>query len=213
MADLPEQIDRARAALGSSPAYRRRGVARVQAPRGDIEVDIDMENVEAGVYLWGALVTDRSGRGEVPVGYRPFCTWEPMTSQVEAEVFAEFWAWLSDLRRGAAAAGLAFRAYCYNSAAETTQMRRIAAVTGLEDAVAAFTASQEWVDRPGSRAWPRWPASHGTSRTLAVVNRWSVTTRRSMRAIPSQRVPLATGCWPTTATMLRRHSPCGNGSS
>ena len=146
MADLPEQIDRARAALGSSPAYRRRGVARVQAPRGDIEVDIDMENVEAGVYLWGALVTDRSGRGEVPAGYRPFCTWEPMTSQVEAEVFAEFWAWLSDLRRGAAAAGLAFRAYCYNSAAETTQMRRIAAVTGLEDAVAAFTASQEWVD-------------------------------------------------------------------
>jgi hypothetical protein len=146
MRDLPEQIDRARAALGSSPAYRRRGVARVEVPRGDLEVDIDMENVEDGVYLWGALVTDRSGRGAGPVGYRPFCTWDPMTGEAEAGLFTRFWRWLSELRQGAAEVGLLFRAYCYNATAETTQMRRIAAAAGLADEVAVFTGSQEWVD-------------------------------------------------------------------
>jgi predicted RecB family nuclease len=146
MRDLPEQIDHARAALGGSPAYRRRGVTRVEVPRGEVEVDIDMENTEDGVYLWGALVTSRSIRSTAPAGYHPFCTWEPMTSQAEARLFAEFWAWLAELRHGAAAAGLAFRAYCYNAAAETTQMRRLAAAAGLHDAVAAFTGSGQWVD-------------------------------------------------------------------
>ena len=146
MRDLPEQIDQARAALGSSPAYRRRGVTQVEVPRGDIEVDIDMENVEDGVYLWGALVTDRSATGAMPGGYRPFCTWDPMTSQAEAKVFAEFWAWLTGLRQGVAAAGLVFRAFCYNAGAENTQLRRIAAAVGVQDAVAAFTGSSQWVD-------------------------------------------------------------------
>src|SRR5258708_10465220 len=146
MRDRPEEIDRARAALGSAPAYRRRGAARVEVPRGDLEVDIDMENVEDGVYLWGALVTDRSGREGGPRGYYPFCTWEPMTGDVEASLFTEFWRWLSELRRRAAGAGLVFRPYCYNAAAENTQMRRIAPAAGLADRDAAFTGSQEWVD-------------------------------------------------------------------
>jgi predicted RecB family nuclease len=146
MRDLPEQIDLARAALGVAPAYRRRGVARVRVPRGDVEVDIDMENTEDGVYLWGALVSAGPGRATGVGRYHPFCTWQPLTGAVEAELFARFWAWLTGLRRAAAAAGLVFRAYCYNAAAENTQMRRIAPAVGLDETVAAFTGSGQWVD-------------------------------------------------------------------
>ena len=146
MQGLPDQIDQARAALGDAPVYRRRGVAHVAVPRGDVEVDIDMESTEDGVYLWGVLVTNRSAWGAGPAGYRAFGTWLPMTAEVEAALFSEFWAWLSEVRAAAAAAGAVFRAYCYNAAAETTQLRRISAVTGLDEAVAAFVGGDGWVD-------------------------------------------------------------------
>ena len=148
MADLPDQIDRARAALGDQPAYRARNVTRVRVPRADVEVDIDMENTAGGVYLWGALVTAVPGapvRIEAAAGYRAVCSWEPMTGALEADLFGEFWRWLSALRRDAEDAGLGFSAYCYN-AAEGTQMRRLAGACGLQAQVAGFLASPQWVD-------------------------------------------------------------------
>jgi predicted RecB family nuclease len=137
---------RSTAPVPHSATHRSTGAAIVEVSRGDVEVDIDMENVEDGVYLWGALVSDRSNRNVAPVGYRPFSTWEPMSSEVEAGLFAQFWCWLSDLRRDVRSAGLVFRAYCYNAAAENTQMRRLGSAIGLEDAVADFTESEDWVD-------------------------------------------------------------------
>src|SRR5262245_37300999 len=146
MGDLPQQIDQARAALGDRPVYRRRGVAQVEVPRAEVEVDIDMENAEDGVYLWGALVTIRSPWAGVPAGYRAFGTWEPMTGQVDSNLFAEFWRWLGDVRAAVARAGLTFRGYCYNASAENSQLRRIAATTGLAGDVDAFIGSDQWVD-------------------------------------------------------------------
>jgi len=146
LAGLAEQVDDARAALGPAPVYRRRGVETVTVPGGDIEVDIDMENVEDGVYLWGALVTDRTGRVPVPTGYRAFVTWEPLSPAGEGSLFAQFWNWLGHLRSSAAETGLQLRAYCYNAAAENGQMRRAASVLGLGDEVESFIASAEWVD-------------------------------------------------------------------
>jgi predicted RecB family nuclease len=146
LAGLPEQIELARAVLGDAPAYRRRGVEVVKVPRGDIEVDIDMENVEDGVYLWGTLVSTPGHNLAVPCGYRAFVTWDPLNPTNEAAIFVEFWTWLGELRAWAAGRGLPMRAYCYNAGAENTQMCRIATATGLEEDVANFLASEDWVD-------------------------------------------------------------------
>lgn len=144
LSSLPEQIDMARAVLGSEPVYRRRGVETIEVPRGDVEVDIDLENIEDGVYLWGALVTDRAGVG-VPTGYRPFVTWEPMDEATELEAFIRFWDWFMELRGDVQRSGHTLRAYCYNAGAETTHMRRLGVLGGNPE-VEEFLASEGWVD-------------------------------------------------------------------
>jgi predicted RecB family nuclease len=139
------QIELARARVGESPAYRKRGVDTVTVPRADIEVDVDMENTNDGCYLWGALVTDR--RGEVPtVRYMPFVTWDPDIEAGELIAFKDFWSWFSDLRAEASGDGASFKAYCYSKSAEQGQMTRVADRLGLRDDVDEFWASNDWVD-------------------------------------------------------------------
>jgi predicted RecB family nuclease len=146
LSSLPDQIDLARAALGSEAVYRRRGVDQVVVPRADIEVDIDMENSEVGVYLWGNLLTDRTNPGAPRSEYISFRTWEPLSPESEADNSFAFWRWLMGVRETARARGLSFCAYCYSAGAENQYLRRLGISKGLADDVEDFIGSNEWVD-------------------------------------------------------------------
>ena len=144
---VPEAILNARAALGPEPVYLRPGVTDPVIPRADIELDIDMENTEDGVYLWGVLVTDRVGSGLVEEGFVPFYSFEPMDEASEMAVFREFWTWLQELTWRCASAGVSMKSYCWHESAENTQLRRIgkrdpAMLEEVED----FIDSGAWVD-------------------------------------------------------------------
>ena len=145
MASLSDQIDMARAALGPRPIYRRRSVDQVIVPRGAIEVDVDMENIEEGVYLWGALQTIREN-GVTTSKYQSFVTWEPLSPVAEAQNFGAFWAWFQELREDAHSTNRSFRAYCYNASAENTYLRKLGLGLGILDEVREFIESDEWVD-------------------------------------------------------------------
>ena len=143
---LPEAILNARAATGDEPVYLRPGVEPM-IPRADIELDIDMENTEDGVYLWGVLVTDRVGSGLVEDGFLPFCSFDPLNEDAEMSVFRELWSFLNSISAQAAVTGVSLKSYCWHESAENTQLRRIARRdAALLAEVEAFIDSGTWVD-------------------------------------------------------------------
>jgi predicted RecB family nuclease len=122
-------------------------VDRVEVPRADVEIDVDMENSESGVYLWGVRIS-RTGEDSWSPYYLPFVSWDALDGDEEAEVFTRFWTWMTDLRDATFAESRSFAAYCYSSA-ENTQMLRIAAQNSAGpgvDEVAEFVASPYWID-------------------------------------------------------------------
>ena len=144
---LPAAILNARAATGELPVYRLPGRTGIDVARADIELDVDMESTNDGVYMWGVLITDRANSGLVESGYLPFISFDPIDPAVEAMVFKDFWQWMTDLMTRARAAGVSVNAYCWYASAENTQMRRIAAADPVLAAeVAAFIASPHWID-------------------------------------------------------------------
>lgn len=139
----------ARAWLRDLPLVRREHELRV--PRGDVEIDVDMESyADAGAYLWGSWLSG-ADVGQSP-GYRGFASWEPLPTDDEARSFAEFWTWFRDVRAGARKRGLSFRAYCYNELAENrwllSSAERFAGKPGIPSVaeVRRFIRSDEWVD-------------------------------------------------------------------
>ncbi len=149
--DLPGSIDMARARLVGALPFLARGLDRVDVLRGDIEVDLDLENSDdGGVYLWGALVTDRAGCGLVDQGYRSFVTWDADLAHGELVVFDELCSWVEALLSTATRNGLALTAYCYNEKAEARALRRLAGAASDDPGRARFiedlVTSSSWVD-------------------------------------------------------------------
>lgn len=143
MDGLQDHIDEARAWMSPEPFHLRRGVSRLDMPSGDIEIDIDLESAEQGVYLWGAL---RSEHGAADEGaFSSFANWEPLTPETEIETFLSFWSWLSDQLAVAASAGLSLKVFHYADI-ERYQMKRLASLGGVADEVSAFLASGNCVD-------------------------------------------------------------------
>ncbi|MGW5050833.1 TM0106 family RecB-like putative nuclease [Actinokineospora sp. NPDC004072] len=146
---VADAVGLARAWLADLTLVRR--VERVEVPRADVEVDVDMESFgDAGAYLWGALLTGADvGMAQ---GYRAFVSWDPLPTDDEARSFAEFWSWLTAVRRAAADRGLTFRAYCYNELAENRWLlasaKRFAGRPGIprKAEVLAFIESDAWFD-------------------------------------------------------------------
>ena len=144
---LRQAIVAARAVLGPAPVYRKPDRDVLLPLRADVEIDIDMENTNDGVYLWGAFVTDRAGLGLVEDGYHAFASWDPLTETSDLANFEAFWDWLSDVRTRADAVGATVAGYCWHENAENTQMRRIAAANPqLAADVEEFIDSDGWVD-------------------------------------------------------------------
>jgi len=137
----------ARARSGDQVAYLRPG-ATGDVPAADVEVDIDMENVSAGAYLWGATVTvRRDGLDGIEAGHRAFRTWsDPLDDAAITTCFGEFWSWLTDLRGACEAQGASFVAFCWSQSAENRFLRQGGELLGQSGAVEDFIASDQWVD-------------------------------------------------------------------
>ncbi|MEQ1703217.1 MAG: ribonuclease H-like domain-containing protein, partial [Ilumatobacteraceae bacterium] len=150
---LPNLVDLAWiATLGGNTPHRRRGIVDTGVPRADVEVDIDMEcALDGRTYLWGTLLTVRSGRKiGVKQGYRAFVSWESPSAQSEASIFLEVWSWLIKVKFAALDRGQTFRVYCWHESAEISKLRRGAKLVGVPGVLAAinsFVADAElWVD-------------------------------------------------------------------
>jgi predicted RecB family nuclease len=131
--------------------FRARDVPAVCIPRGNVEVHTDMEE-DGIIYMWGNYLSWRSQNGKVRTSYHPFVTFE-RDDAAEAQVFAEYWAFLNNWRAQAVEkfGENTFKVYHYTQA-EDRCMRHIAkkhaGVDGIPtlEELEMFLSSEEWVD-------------------------------------------------------------------
>ena len=148
---LDELIYRARAHVRRT-SLRILDPVEMGCPSADVEVDIDMESYNDATYLWGASVVVNTFVDGVTSGHRAFAEWGELTPEAEAENFAKFWTWLSDLRRRCHDTGNTFAAYCFWAQAEDGAMNRAVAMPTTSGPTASNLAEfrnrtpAEWLD-------------------------------------------------------------------
>ncbi len=120
---LDELIYRARAHVHATP-LRILDAAQMGCPTADVEVDVDMESYADRTYLWGASVTVRDDVVGFTSEHVTFVEWGELSSDAEAQLFATFWLWFSDLRARCHEQGRSFAAYCFWAQAEDGAMNR-----------------------------------------------------------------------------------------
>lgn len=153
---LRTQINEARSAVAGMPIVQPTWDPS-SIPRGDLEIDLDMENA-GHVYLWGARLTRvPAGWPEVPDTYRPFASFEPLDDTAERALANRLWTWLTTLIERAEAEGHTWRVYFY-TAVETSMLRRLVPSEELD----AIVSSAGWVDLfplMKQKYWSNW--GHG----------------------------------------------------
>lgn len=153
---LRTQISEARSAVAGQPIVQPTW-DEAAIPRGDLEIDLDMENADF-VYLWGARITKvPAGWPESAGSYVPFASFAPLDVDGELALAERLWAWLTDLLDRADAEGLVARVYFY-SGVETARLRAIIPGDHLESVV----QSDNWVDLlplMRQKFWSNW--GHG----------------------------------------------------
>lgn len=83
----------------------------IEIPRGDLEIDFDIEwDPEGHVYLWGALVS----RGDAEPSYHATVSWDPMNEADDVRLAEEFATWLRRLLADAGAAAESVWVYHYD---------------------------------------------------------------------------------------------------
>jgi predicted RecB family nuclease len=123
---LDELIYRARAHVRGT-SLRILEPDQMGCPTADVEVDVDMESYGDATYLWGASVTVNRPVEGLTAGHHAFVEWGELTLEAETKIFADFWAWLSEVRRVCHGAGRTFAAYCFWAQAEDGAMNRAVA--------------------------------------------------------------------------------------
>jgi predicted RecB family nuclease len=144
-------IYRARAHVAGS-SLRIVPADQLTCPRADVEIDVDMESYSDATYLWGAYVTVRVPTEGVTEGYRAFVEWGELNDESEAKIFADFWQWLSEIRKTCSEQGRSLAAYCFWAQAENEAMMRavrspLPGGPRMED-LSSFWSEQpaQWID-------------------------------------------------------------------
>ena len=137
---VTKQVQHAQAAVAGHPIVTP-SWDPAAIPRGDIEIDLDLENADF-VYLWGARLTRVPSSWPEQAGtYVPFVSFDPLDAVGEKQLVDALWAWLDNLRQRAAHEALTLRVYSYSSI-EATKLRQI----GQSSEISDFLASDQWVD-------------------------------------------------------------------